>query len=189
MARIWPFNRGTTSTVYTVYEPAENVGSSLERAERLVFIADGFSWRAALFGPLYLAVKREWVGLAIYVAVAVTVVNGMRLAGAESQWVTWALILLNVITGFEASTARRASLARAGWREIGTVSASTAEDAERRFFTAWLPTAAVDPSAPAPPYAAPSAPAATPHHDAVSRAESLLHRLSSRLTGKSASGT
>lgn len=188
MIRIWPFNRGTASTMYTVYEPAENVGSPLERAERLVFIADGFSWRAALFGPLYLAMKREWVGLAIYIAAAVTLVNVMRLGGAESQWITWALLLLNVVTGFEASAARRASLARAGWHEAGTVSGDTAEEAERRFFTAWLPTVAADPSAPAP-YPTAYAPAATPHHDSVSRAESLLHRLSSRLTGKSATGT
>lgn len=188
MARIWPFSRASGSRVYTVYEPPGNAGTPLQRAERLVFVAEGFSWRAAFFGPLYLAVKREWVGLAIYVAVAVTVVNVLRQAGAEPQWISWAILILNVITGFELSSVQRASLARAGWRELGSVSGGTPEEAERRFFAAWLETVAAE-KASAPPYHPTAfAPAASgmPHHESVSRAESLLNRLSSRLTRKSA---
>lgn len=178
MIRIWPFGSASGSKVYAVYEPAENAGPPIKRAERLVFVADGFSWRAAFFGPLYLAMKRQWVGLAIYIVAAVALVHLLQFAGAESQWITWGLILLNVITGFEASGVQRASLVRAGWLEIGTVSGATVEDAERRFFTAWLPAIADEGSARAGPAA----------HDPSPETKPLLHRLSSRFIRKSATG-
>lgn len=191
MVRIWPFGSASRSTVYSIHEPPDNEGTPVERAERLVFIADGFSWLTALFGPAYLAIKRQWIALAIYIALLVTVVNVLRLAGAEAQWISWATLLLNVIFGFEMSDIQRRALARSGWRELGAVSGITAEEAERRFFTAWLPadggsSAGAGPQAPP---TAPPGPAATPHHDAVSRAETLLHKLSSRFTRKSVTGT
>ena len=187
MIRIWPFS-ANRSAAYTVHEPPEIEGTLPERAERLVFVADGFSWMAALFGPFYLAVKREWIALALYVAALVTLVNVLNLAGMEEQWISWSLLLLNVILGFEMSDIRRRSLRRAGWSELGTVTGDAVEDAERRFFDGWL--AAAPPSgetgegAEAP--ASPPGPShAAPHHDAVSRADTLLRRLSSRFPRKS----
>lgn len=188
MIRIWPFN-SNRSTVYSVHEPPENEGTPLERAERLAFIADGFSWLTVLLGPVYLAFKRQWIALTIYILALVTIANLMNLAGAEKQWTSWALLILNVLFGFEMSDIQRRSLARAGWRELGAVSGTTAEEAERRFFAAWLSAApsssARVPEVPEPPPGS----AAAPQHDSVSRAETLLHKLSSRLTRKSAAGT
>lgn len=188
MIRIWPFNT-SRSAVYTVHEPPEAEGALGERAERLVFVADGFSWMAALFGPFYLAFKREWIALAVYVAALVTLVNVLRLGGTEDHWISWVLLLLNVILGFEMSDIRRRSLTRAGWSELGTVTGAAVEDAERRFFDGWLagqpsPAAAAETAA-APETPSPPPPHAVPHHEAVSRADSLLRRLSSRLPRKS----
>lgn len=187
MIRIWPFS-ANRSAAYTVHEPPEIEGTLPERAERLVFVADGFSWMAALFGPFYLAVKREWIALALYVAALVTLVNVLNLAGMEEQWISWSLLLLNVILGFEMSDIRRRSLRRAGWSELGTVTGDAVEDAERRFFDGWLAAASPSgdtgegPEAPA----SPSGPAhAASHHDSVSRADTLLRRLSSRFPRKS----
>ncbi|HRN89059.1 DUF2628 domain-containing protein [Hyphomicrobium sp.] len=188
MIRIWPFSAPSGSKTFTVYEPEDNAGLPLERAERLVFVADGFSWRALFFGPLYLAVKREWVGLLMYVVAAIALVHGLQTLDTGSQWITWGLILLNVITGFEAANVQRASLARAGWKELGNVGGANAEEAERRFFTAWLPTLSGEPVEVEPlAFAFASAPA-NPHQESVSRAETLLRRLSSRLTRKSTIG-
>ena len=194
MLRIWPFSRGSASaTVYSVFEPPENDGPALERAERLAFVADTFSWRAAFFGPFYLLLRREWVGLALYVAIAVTVYNLLGMWNVEGHWITWAIVLLNVVTGFEASEIERSSRIRGGWRELGTVSGATPEEAERRFFAAWLPTLSIpDVAAPvtlSPAVPAASASAAAQRHDAVSRPGSLVERLASRLIRKSASET
>jgi len=57
-----------------------------------------------------------------------------------------------LLIGLEAGTLRRFALSRRGWRNIGVVSGDDREDAERRFFDAWLQKAA--------PHAAPAAPAA-----------------------------
>lgn len=188
MIRIWSFGSASGSKAYSVYEPADNAGLPLERAERLVFVAEGFSWRALIFGPLYLAMKREWVGLLMYVVAAVVLVHALQALDTGSQWTTWGFILLNVITGFEAASVQRASLARAGWQELGSVSGASVEEAERRFFSAWLPTLNGEPAAPLSVQMASPPAAASAHHESVSRAETLLHRLSSRLTRKSTIG-
>ena len=188
MIRIWPFGSASGSKAYTVYEPADNAGLPLERAERLVFVAEGFSWSALVFGPLYLAMKREWVGLLMYVAAAVALVHGLQVLDTGSQWISWGFVLLHVITGFEAASVQRASLARAGWKELGSVGGSSREEAERRFFSAWLPTLTAEPAAPLPFPMAPAPAASSQQHESVSRAETLLHRLSSRLSRKSPIG-
>ena len=43
---------------FTVHEPPSPPPDRLERAESLVFVKDGFSWTAALFGPVWLLVHQ-----------------------------------------------------------------------------------------------------------------------------------
>jgi hypothetical protein len=135
----WLLSGMARVSAFTVHEPPEAGGTRVERAESLVFVEDGFSWKAALFSPFYLLLRGEWLALAAYVAAAVTLSVVLRLAGAEGNWFGWMFVLLNIVTGFEVSELRRWSLARAGWREIAAVSGRGREEAERRFFEAWLP--------------------------------------------------
>ncbi len=137
----WLWSGMARVSAFTVHEPPVSGGSRLGRADRLVFVADGFSWRAALFSPVYLIVCGEWLALAVYAAAAVALSALLALIGAEGDWTAWMFVLLNVVIGFEMSGLRRWSLARAGWREIATVSGRGRDDAERRFFEAWLPAA------------------------------------------------
>lgn len=124
--------------VYTVLEPPRRTGSAAERAERFVFIRDGFCWSAFLFGPLWLLYRRLWLVLVLYVALAGALLVGLRTVGlgTDGQVVVGALIEL--LVGFEAATLRRFTLARRGWRELGSVSGDDLEEAERRFFDAWV---------------------------------------------------
>ncbi|WP_072396348.1 DUF2628 domain-containing protein [Hyphomicrobium sp. CS1GBMeth3] len=164
---------------FTVHEPPDPAGTKLERAEQLLFVRDGFSWRAALFGPFYFLFRAEWLSLLIYIVAAVVLTVLLRLLGAGDQWTGWTMLLLNVIVGFEATDLKRWALARRGWHEIATVGGRDQEDAERRFFEAWLPTA-------------PSDPAAEAHHgtvnapgdDMTSRIEAATRRLSDRLRSR-----
>lgn len=171
---------GTTRVAaFTVHEPQEMSGTRLEQAEKLVFVGDGFSWRAALFSPLYLILRGEWLALAAYAGAAVLALAVLNLIGATSDWYVWTWLLLNVVTGFEASEIKRWSLGRAGWREVATVSGSSREEAERRFFEAWLPSVVESPSRD------PSGLDFNPAEgDTVSRVEHGLRRFSQSLRTK-----
>jgi len=138
---------------YTIHEPPHSPADRIGRAETLVFVKDGFSWGAALVPPVWLAVRREWVGLAAYLAAALGLGYGLAAAGAHADWVTLVILVFNLIIGSEAGALERWSLARGGWREIGAASGRNMDECERRFFDAWLPSQPAmlprDPHAPA----------------------------------------
>lgn len=176
-------------SAFTVHEPPSVAGlSRVERAESMLFVRDGFSWRAALFSPFYLLLRGEWRALAAYIAVATVLIVALSAAGAKSDWIVWMFVLLNMITGFEASELKRWSLDRAGWQEVGSVSGRGREEAERRFFEAWFPTLPADP----PEHAGLSAngrhggagPWSPPADDTTSRIEAAVRGLSARLRSK-----
>ena len=48
---------------FTVHEPPDPPADRIDRAEKLVFIKDGFSWIAAVFGPLWMIFHRLWWAL------------------------------------------------------------------------------------------------------------------------------
>lgn len=167
-------------SAFTVHEPPQVGGTKLQQAESLLFVRDGFSWRAALFSPFYFLVRGEWLALAVYAAAAIALVAVLNLIGAKSDWFGWTFLLLNVIAGFEASDLKRWSLGRAGWREIATVSGRGRDEAERRFFDAWLPT--VRPETPG--HEPRAAAVALAHDDTTSRVEAAVQRLAARLRSK-----
>jgi hypothetical protein len=167
-------------SAFTVHEPPLHAGGSsrMERAESLLFVRDGFSWRAALFSPFYLLVRGEWRALAAYIGVATVLALLLSATGAKSDWIVWMFVLLNLITGFEASELKRWSLDRAGWQEVGSVSGRGHEEAERRFFEAWLPTLADRPSHA---HGVPVSFVVSPEADLETRMEAAAKRLSQRL--------
>lgn len=128
-------------TAFTVHEPPQAAGSpadAMERAERLMFVGDGFSWGAALLGPLWLAFNRHWQALAAWAGVAVVLAGVLHLVGAGPGWLGLALAGLGVVLGFEAADLERDWLAAAGWVEIGSTEGRDQADAERGFFDRWL---------------------------------------------------
>ena len=64
--------------VYTVHEPLPRDGArSAPEPERFVFVRDGFSFWALLFGPLWMLRHRMWLVLLGYIAL-----GGGALGGA-----------------------------------------------------------------------------------------------------------
>ncbi len=123
--------------VYTVHEPPSKAGAAPE-PERFVFVRDGFSFAALLFGPLWMLRHRMWLVLLGYAAVVVLLsVLVMRLHGSAAVGVSVG-VLLALFVGFEAGTLRRFTLGRRGFRNIGIVVGDDLELAERRFFDAWV---------------------------------------------------
>ena len=148
-------------SIYTVHQPPPEAGAAAAEPYRFVFIRDGFSWWAFLLTPLWMLRHRLWLALAIYLVVAAAVDAGLRALGASLLTLIVASLLISLLAGLEAGTLRRFKLARRHWRNIGVVTGDDLEDAERRFFDAWISQApARRPAAPA--NASPAGSAAPP---------------------------
>jgi hypothetical protein len=126
-------------TVYSVYDPPAEAPDLMQRADRLAFVKDGFSWPALFVPLLWLIYHRMWIELIvlglIYLALQVafgTDTQGQALA-------LWASFAIGVLFAFEANDLRTAALERRGYRLAGVASGRDRIEAERSFFTAWLP--------------------------------------------------
>jgi hypothetical protein len=148
-------------SVYTVHQPPLDSGAAATEPYRFVFVRDGFSWWAFLLTPLWMLRHRLWLALAIYVLVSAALDVGLRALGASAFVLVLAGLLISLLAGLEAGTLRRSKLARRHWRNIGVVTGDDVEDAERRFFDAWIRQAPVrrSPSLPNAPASGPAAPA------------------------------
>lgn len=136
-------------TVYTVHEPPLRKGEASANPERFEFVRDGFYFWAFLLGPFWMLWRRLWVVLVLYLLLWAALEAGLWLTEAGSWGHFLALLVLALLVGLEASTLRRWTLTRNGWKNVGVVVGDDAESAERRFFSAWNER---------PPVAAPSAP-------------------------------
>src|SRR5258707_8324672 len=119
--------------VYTVHVPLSRDGASAP--ERFVFVRDGFSFAALLFGPLWMLRHRMWLVLLGYGVVVAALALVLHLHGSVAVGpIVWALF--GLLLGFEAGTLRRFTLGRRGFRNSGVVVGDDLELAERRFFDA-----------------------------------------------------
>jgi hypothetical protein len=135
--------------VYTVLEPLRNGGSLGERADHVIFLRDGFSWTAFLFTPLWLISQRLWISVVVYSVAMAAVQFGLRMAGVDTGGQLLIGMLIALLFGLEGANLRRWAMTRRGsWRELGTVVARDRDEAEQRFFDAWV---AGDVAGPAPP--------------------------------------
>ena len=125
-------------SVYTVHEPTMRAGAAAADVERFAFVRDGFSWWAFLLAPLWMLRHRMWLVLLGYVLVAGAIEIPVRMSGGPVLATSLIGILLGLLVGLEAGTLRRFTLNRRGWKNLGVVSGDDLEDAERRFFDAWL---------------------------------------------------
>lgn len=123
---------------YTVHVP-EDAGRDAAALERAVFVRDGWSWGAFLFGPLWLMWKRHWL---IGLAVLVIELAGLRALDTlavpfVAGTISYGLIAL--LLGFEGASLRRFALSKAGFAEVALVTGSSLDDLERRFFDSVTP--------------------------------------------------
>jgi Protein of unknown function (DUF2628) len=146
-------------SVYTIHQPPLRAAEASPDPERFVFVRDGFNFWAFLFAPLWMLWHRLWLALLIYVVVVVGLENAMHFSGVGAGGTAVAALLIAFLVGAEASTLRRFTLDRRGYRQVGVVGGTDAEAAERRFFDAWAKAGADKRPGPS---AAPSAPSPMP---------------------------
>lgn len=118
-------------TIYAVYAPPP---PDDDNADRIVFVRDGFSWAAMLFGPLWLIAHRLWLALLGLLAAGLVVGALSWLSGHDLSAVE---LLIALWLGFEGRAIRRWTLERAGYSLVGVVEADSREGAELRFFDRW----------------------------------------------------
>jgi hypothetical protein len=164
-------------SVYTVHQPplrtaddlaaASSAAAGLANTDRFVFVRDGFSWWAFLLTPLWMLRYRLWLVLTVYLLLSAGIDAAFHALGASVLSIVLVGVLISLFAGLEAGTLRRLTLSRRGWRNVGVVSGHDAEEAERRFFDAWVRQASAPRSGP------PRAPASssTPPMPADSRGE------------------
>jgi hypothetical protein len=152
-----PVNWNDAMPIYTVHQPPQRAAETAPDPERFVFVRDGFYFWAFLLTPLWMLWHRLWLVLLIYVVVTVGLENALQYAGAGPGLTAVAALLIAILVGIEASTLRRFTLTRRGYRQVGIVGGSNTEIAERRFFDAWQA-----PGKPADPAGTPSTPPSLP---------------------------
>jgi hypothetical protein len=145
--------------VYTVHQPPLRAAEASPDPERFVFVRDGFNFWAFLLAPLWMLYHRLWLVFLIYIVVVVGLQNALHYAGVDPAGSVFAGLLIALLVGAEASTLRRFTLDRRGYRQVGVVGGTNAEAAERRFFDAWINAA---PGKPPGSSAAPPAPTPMP---------------------------
>ena len=136
---LWRLGGDRHLSVYTVHEEPNPVADRLDRAERLAFLRDGFSWPAALWTPLWMASRQLWVPLAIYAAVVAAVGSGLHLMGAGTTEIAVAVLAVHLIVGYESYQLERWVYEARGFTLAGTVAGKNKIECERRFFETWLP--------------------------------------------------
>jgi len=147
-------------SVYTVHEPPLRAADASADPQRFIFVRDGFYFWAFLLGPFWMIRHRLWLVLALYLVISIGIEVGVRAAGGSDGAIMLVGFLISLLVGFEAGTLRRFTLQRRGWRNVGTVSGGRQEEAELRFFDAWLRRPSLRPAAP--PAANPDTPAMAP---------------------------
>jgi hypothetical protein len=124
--------------IYTVHEPPLRTGAATPDPERYVFVRDGFSFPAFVFGPLWMLLHRMWLVLLFYIVVSMVLGMAVTVAGASVFVIGCVGFLIALLIGLEAGSLRRFTLRRRGWKYAGVVSGEDREAAERRFFDTWL---------------------------------------------------
>jgi Protein of unknown function (DUF2628) len=124
--------------VYTVHEPPVRTPGALADPARFMFVRDGFYWWAFLLTPLWMLWRRLWLVLVVYLVISLGVEIAMRIYGESGGLISLVAALIALLVGLEASSLQRLTLKRRGWKNVGVVSGSDLEDAEHRFFAAWV---------------------------------------------------
>ena len=120
---------------FTVYVPRSTT-SPAARAERTIFVRDGFDWAAFLFGPLALLHRRLWLAAAAWLVVAAALVFVGRTLHLLPATEVALFLLLAALTGLETAALRQRSLDRRGFVAADLLSRRSREEAERAYFDA-----------------------------------------------------
>jgi hypothetical protein len=126
-------------TVYSVYEPISDDADIAARAGKVAFVKEGFAWFALIMPALWLFYHRMWIELIVFLAVFVGLQFAFGFDELGQALFSWVALAITILFAFEANDLRGTNLQRRGYRFAGIVTGRGQSDAERSFFTDWLP--------------------------------------------------
>ncbi|GLK68622.1 DUF2628 domain-containing protein [Hansschlegelia plantiphila] len=123
---------------WLIYEPPGGALPTLDGAERFVTLREGFSKLAFIVPLIWLAWRRCWLALGVYVVVEIVLSLAVRGLGLSSGAALVLAFLPNLAVGLEAAWLRARALERRGFTLVGAMPARTREEAEAVFFQDWV---------------------------------------------------
>lgn len=124
--------------LFTVHAPPDGSSDLAERAERMAFVKEGFSW-PALFVPLiWLLWHRMWWAVLGWLAAAAVIAVAGELAPGANGYMPAIALAFSLWFAAQANDLRRWSLDRKGWTVLGLAGGSSREESELGFFSRWL---------------------------------------------------
>jgi hypothetical protein len=120
-------------TSFTVHVPPERPGEGLA-PEKIVFLRDGFSTSAFVFGPFWFLWKRAWLPALLWAGLLALVAGAGALARIPADAMSLAGLAVSLFLGFEAGRILAWSLARRGYVESDVVIGENEEEAEAVYF-------------------------------------------------------
>ena len=125
-------------TVYSVYEPRTQPADIAERADRLAFVKEGFSWIAFFVPALWLIFYRMWIELIVFLIGLAALQWAFGSSEQGKMLFGWVSFAVFVLFAFEANDLRQAALERRGYHLVGVASGRDRSQAELSFFRTWL---------------------------------------------------
>ncbi|WP_400766868.1 DUF2628 domain-containing protein [Methylosinus sporium] len=124
--------------VYTVLIPEAAPGEA-PPPERIVFLREGFSTPAFLFGPLWLLWRRAWLPAVLWTAALALSLGGGVALGINAAAASVLQLALGLLLGLEGPRLVVWSLERKGYTESAVMVAARIDEAEDVFFANWRP--------------------------------------------------
>jgi len=120
-------------TSFTVHVPPTPPGQQ-PAPEQVVFLRDGFSTAAFVFGPLWFAWKRAWLAAFLWALLLAAVAGAGALFRIPADAMSFAGFAVALLLGFEGCRILAWSLQRRGYVESDVVIGENEEEAEVIYF-------------------------------------------------------
>jgi hypothetical protein len=120
-------------TSFTVHLPPTPPGER-PAAEKIVFLRDGFSTWAFIFGPLWFMWKRAWLPAVLWSLVLAVLAGLGVLLKIPADAMSFAALAVALFLGFEGCRLLAWSLQRRGYVESDVVIGENEEEAELVYF-------------------------------------------------------
>lgn len=131
--------------------------------EKVAVIREGFSLPAAAFTIFWALWHRMWIVAVLLFLITVALELGAGALRLDPMLMSGAGLAVSLLFGFEARALQAVSLSRAGYRNVGMISAESRESAELQYFAQRYTGQAPAPAAPQ----ISTRPAPGQHHDAL----------------------
>lgn len=127
-----------------------------------VLVDEGFNWWAFVVPPLWLLARRQWLGLAAFIAASGVLAALAAILNLEPGITVLSTLIFAALIGAEANDWRRWRMEAAGYHYSGVIQADNFEVAEYRWVERWLAARAPTPAPESPSQTQPKPPPRRP---------------------------